>query len=1124
MPRLTIIALAAMFALGAPVFAAETGAALAATAGLRPNLEGQMDQPLRYRPDGEDFVIENGAEFFNRSLYGGNTAFRVDGGDKPEFLMYLPGRGGNLRLGVRTSGGAIWLHTAAAITSRYRPGELLYEIRDPRFGKDAVIRLEVLAYNRTEGLVLKAQGSALPAGAELFWAYGGVNGKRGTRDGDIGTEKVPISEYFQFAPALADDNAIALAADGFSLTGKPGTIAGVVPAGAVQSVAPGALWNDPQGMLASQTKSAASPVVVGRVALREGQPLYLSLQRTALAQKPAADLDVYKDVTTVKKPIAEARAPAPLLATFAQAEIAHEFEAARAAAAGLRTRVSIDTPDPYLNAAMGALNVVGDALWDEQAQAIMHGSIAWRTKLLGWRGPYALDALGWHDRARANIGTWIPRQNTEPTGAIPPADESANLARNEPGLHSNGDISNSHYDMNMVFIDALLRHLLWTGDRQYAKQVWPVLERHLAWEKRLFRREYGADKLPLYEAYAAIWASDDLYYNGGGTSYASAYNLYANQMAARLAPLAGKDPAPYAREAALIAKGLERHLWMPERGAFAEYKDLLGGQLLHPDYALWSFYHTIDEGGASARQAWAMGNALARDFKAIPVRGAGVPADRAYRVYSETRWMPYTWSINNVVGDENMHTALALWQAGHAEQAFTLAKGALLANMFMGISPGNVGTMTLFDAYRRESQRDFGDGAGVMSRAFVEGLFGIRPDALAGVLTVSPGFPAEWQHASIKHPDLNVAMRRTGLQEAWEIGLATPRFKQVELRLPAAYERVAAVTLNGKPLAWRAERDAVGRPLLLVRAPLTGNAAVRITWAGNPIKPVVKRGSGEFVRVSQGDFDWWVQAEKAPAPAAPLEKAFDWSVPLTSGRRETIALTPYFNDRVGEIFKLGKYRSPRSPHVSLALPAQGIGAWAGHVNHMATIDDSGLRRQAAANGDRLRMPNGVEFATPGAGQAANIVFTSQWDNYPRESAIPLGGKASRAYLLMAGSTNHMQSRIDNGEVVVAYADGSSARLALHNPTTWWPIEQDYFIDDYQFPLAGALPPRVDLKTGAVRLLDAQGFKGKGKAVDGGAATVLSLALDPSKSLKSLTVRTLANDVVIGLMGVTLERP
>ena len=49
-----------------------------------------------------EFVIRNGKEFFNRPIYGVSTAtqagdFRVDAGDLPEFSLYLPGHGGNLR-------------------------------------------------------------------------------------------------------------------------------------------------------------------------------------------------------------------------------------------------------------------------------------------------------------------------------------------------------------------------------------------------------------------------------------------------------------------------------------------------------------------------------------------------------------------------------------------------------------------------------------------------------------------------------------------------------------------------------------------------------------------------------------------------------------------------------------------------------------------------------------------------------------------------------------------------------------------------------------------------------------------------------------------------------------------
>jgi len=64
---------------------------------------------------------------------------------------------------------------------------------------------------------------------------------------------------------------------------------------------------------------------------------------------------------------------------------------------------------------------------------------------------------------------------------------------------------------------------------------------------------------------------------------------------------------------------------------------------------------------------------------------------------------------------------------------------------------------------------------------------------------------------------------------------------------------------------------------------------------------------------------------------------------------------------------------------------------------------------------------------------------------------------------MAGSSSAMQSRIDNGEVVVTYTDGSATRLALENPTTWWPIDTDYFIDDFGFRRPEPIPPRVDLQ-------------------------------------------------------------
>ena len=169
------------------------------------------------------------------------------------------------------------------------------------------------------------------------------------------------------------------------------------------------------------------------------------------------------------------------------------------------------------------------------------------------------------------------------------------------------------------------------------------------------------------------------------------------------------------------------------------------------------------------------------------------------------------------------------------------------------------------------------------------------------------------------------------------------------------------------------------------------------------------------------------------------------------------------------------------------------------------------------------MMAGVPMKTPQRGR--NIVYTSLWDNYPDSVVIPLRGRAECACLLMAGSTNHMQSRIDNGLVVVTYTDATTDTLALRNPDNWCPIEQDYYIDGKAFQALQPRPYRVCFSTGDVSrdLSEVVTLRGDyGREIPGGAGQMLIMPLNPQKRLRSLTLRTLSNDVVIGLMAITLQ--
>jgi len=1138
--------------------------------GLRPMLTGNIDRQLRYTPDGGDFVIINGDESFNRPLYGGSSPFRVDGGDRPEFSFYLPGHGGNLRLGIATNSGTKWLQAAQRVESRYRGGTMVYEIRDSLLGKGA-LRVTALSPKDGEGLLIMIESAPGTPSLDFHLAFGGVDGERGGRDGDIGCERLPVREFFRFKPAACKDNEIVCNDSGFVLRAKAGTMVGLLPQGSKVRGADAEAWDDLAKLSASKNTRPDMAVVHAVFALRPGASAVVGLQHLSAKVhdgKSAEEvLKVYRDVAAADA----TELKTPQAANWSAGDLSARFYREKQQLADIANRVSIKTPDPFVNAALPALNIAGDCVWDERQSVFVHGGVAWRVPLLGWRVSYSGDIMGLHDRTRAHFDRYVARQNTSPIPEkLPAPEESAFLARNENALHSNGDMTQSHYDMNMVGVDAIFRHLLWTGDLEYARKIWPVIERHLAWERRLFRREFGPEKLPLYEAYCCIWASDSLAYNGGGGTHSSAYNLYHNRMAARIAGLLGKDASIYEREASLIAKAMKQQLWLKDKGWFAEWKDIMGDQAVHPEAAAWTFYHTVDSEVPDPMEAWQMSRFVDTRLPRIPVRGPGVP--EGFATIATTTWMPFIWSLNNVVLGETAHTAHALWQSGKGDSAFSLFKGALLDSMYLGICPGNVGMCTWYDANRRESQRDFGDGVGALSRALMEGLFGINPDLLAGELKIRPGFPADWNEASIHHPSFDLSFERKGETERFKV---VSRFRKpvaTHLIVTAFRDDVASVTANGSALKWKVVKDSVGSPRIEIIAPAAASQDIVIRWKGRapvaaPAEVKVKSGAfvsldagatitgiddpqsalaeirtdkgklaGKavgtighrtvFARVSQGGLEWLqpLAFEITDAePARPIVFTTDWNKPLApSVKLDPVPLERVFNEKVTSIFKLD-YTSPRPPYCSLSTPVHGYGSWC-HPSGGFEVDDSGLRKAAAAGHDRIVLPNGIPLATPGDAESNNIAFVSRWDNFPRELTVPLVGKASKIHLLMAGSTDGMKSRFDNGEIIVTYADGSVTRLALENPTTWWPIDQDYFIDDYAFARPGPLPVRVDLKTGKIRVLDPESFKGKGRGVSGGAATVLDLTLDPSKEVKSMTVRALANEVVIGLMGATLQRP
>ncbi|HUC80330.1 MAG TPA: DUF4450 domain-containing protein [Flavisolibacter sp.] len=1080
-----------------------------------------IEREIHYKPDGDDFLLVNGRRRFNRALYGGNTGFRAEAGDLPEFALYLPGMGGNVKFGLIKGGQSKWIIDAEKIETRYRPGSMIYTIKDALLGQGQIKITAIATYDH-EAFLVKIESRNVPADVQLLAVYGGATGTKFSREGDIGAD--PESSFY-LKPEYCRNNIYQLRKNNFTLffgakslskeqryeiqysakadtTKIPATIkqlSGIFPAGAVLQTGNAAKQETPLQLVSST--DSLTPVVLSQMPF-SSQPLYFYLRNGGADEKTT-----YSQLPTV-------------------------FTKAEAARKELAGRIKINTPDAFINTLGGALAVAADAVWEHPSY--LHGAVAWRMRLPGWRGAYLADVLGWHDRARTHFNAYALSQVTDPASGPIVMDTALNLARHAEkmgtSVFSSGYISRNpggdkrphHYDMNLVFIDQLLNHFLWTGDTAYVKTAWPLLKRHLAWEDRNF----DVDGDNLYDAYAAIWASDALQYSGGGVTHSSAYNYKAYQLASELAALVGEDGEPYRKKAAAILKAINTKLWMPEKGVYAEFKDLLGKGLLHSSPGVWTIYHAIDSKVPDAFQAYQSLQYINDHIPHIPIRAKGL-ADTTLYTIATTAWQPYTWSLNNVSLGETMHTSLAYWQGGRSEEAFKLFKGSLVESMYLGASPGNFQQLSFYDAMRGELYRDFADDIGTTARSLVEGLFGVFVDALRDTMYIKPGFPESWGHASLSTLDFTYAYRQNGTKDLFTITRNGTKPLALSLLLKARMDDVETVLVNGKKATWYFDSTAIALPRLQVLAPAAKNYTIEIRWKGRLVQAtVVTHGNGKrtatgFQRVQQGRAVYW---KPIPQYAQATKATVQTTNAAATGTYEKIELSSYFNDDVTKIFK-NQYLSPRPKVPTLQLPTQGIGNWA-YPFVMPNISDSGLRKRAGVKNE-FTTQQGVPFATPSQPGAKNILFTSQWDNYPDSVIVTLTGKAVHAYLLMAGSTNPMQSQMINGEVVVQYTDGSDDKLELRNPENWWPIEQDFYNDGFAFNTGAPVPLRVHLKTG----IDTRTFSNytsiKGftnRAIDGGVATVLDLPLNPTKELKSLSVKAITNDVVIGLMSLTLVRP
>ena len=987
---------------------------------------------VQYWPEEDGIVCIDGKNRFTRALYGRCEAARLETSDEPEFGLYMPYMGGNLRFDIE--------HTK--IKALYDGVSRDYQIVLPAHcrqasDEEAVVLISAYALQvPTVGGIWEISGKNVREGVVLQMRFGAASNASFSRNGDLGVDK---KDCFDFSLEKCRNNEYTLEGSQFSLHYGKGSKRG-------------------ERSLFGQV-SPHIQLQVDAAVLSGGEQVHYLTGTIPLNEPSIIAIGAATDtLCTLQTMLLESQSLASSLVA--------DYE--------------VSTPDKFINPLEFVLPAAANGIWDEASGVWQHGAIGWRMPLPGWRAAYVGDVMGWPERQHRHFAGYAASQviGVDVDKTIPVLDPSKNLARateklGNPmfttgyiGRFPNNPNKVNHYDMNLVFIDELLWHLNWTGDLEEAREFWPTIVRHLAWEKRVF----DPDDDGLYDAYCCIWASDGLYYDGGAVTHSSAYNLRANREAAKIARLLGetRQAEAYEKEAKKIQHAIDEELWLEEEGVWAESKDAFGLKRQHKHPGLWTVYHAIDSEVGTPLQRYRATRYVDDNIPhfSILTEAGNSPLQASdfegLQTISTTNWQPYGWSINNVALAEEMHTALAYWQAGRPDEAYRLFKGALVDGMYLGASPGNIGQISYYDAARGECYRDFGDPVGITCRTLVQGLIGMQPDLLSGVLTIRPGFPSAWegQDVSFSTPDFDLSRTYRGDTAVWDFmgqGDFFDRYDSIVIYAPA--RSVFAGELASKEGICWIRSDEVQQQLLSEVSSATGKQR-------KPVPPTETIG---YTDPSTLDF-----ATLIPVPKVAKKH----------------------NLKVADIFRQ-HYLQPRSKTVTLSMPTHGMGEWCHPTDTFKVSDALGLK----------------------------AAFTSQWKNFPNKLVIKLPKvQASRIYLKMVGTTNPMQCRIDNGQVRVKYADGTYETLSLVNPVNWWPIEQElaqglpsFYL---QNPENDVQPPfRMSLRTGQI-------YRPRTDVVnqptDGGAATLLEMKLDPSKKVKSLEVECLSNDVLIGIIDAYLQ--
>jgi hypothetical protein len=1095
------------------------------------SISSQSQVTVNYKPA---YSVVNGSitgtntgRYNNRPLYINNSNAFILTGDQPlarlvqgEYLY------GTFMLALQRNGKVKWLQQCENITSSYRAGTMSWQITDQSFG-NINLSVEVIPVASATGMTIRAMAEGVEQGDSLIWAFGGAQWRKDQNlSWKLDVMGQPELLTWGFDPEECRNNEVAVSnGTGYVILpeqtpekNKLFTVAGKCSEPTKFAAGDASLWNQPVSFTGSVPENL--PLLHGSVAIEQGKPVFWVFEVSK-----APDVQEISETGEPEKIFADGRKRTD----------------------GFLNRLRIDTPDPNLDAMAEASVAAVDGTW--YPPVFVHGGLQWNIRFPGWRTIFGGTMYGWHDRVMDEARFYTGFQVIDSDKKEAKADTATLLTEQHPDSRFYGvgyiNKDQGFYNMQSEFFDQIVEEYRWTGDPSLVKFFRKALELHLLWIRDCF----DPDGDGVYESYINLWASDSQWYNGGGTAEETSY-AYRGHLAARDMARNDGDSAAVKYHTLMLEKiktGFFSKLWITKKGHPGSYREQGGHERLHENPWLYSIFLPVDAGLTTQQQSiesvyyseWALQN------DRMPAGG---------RKVWTSNWVPSIWSVRELWPGDNYHLALSYFLAGLPDDGYDIMRGTFMYSGFDHLSPGNLGGM--------QGGIDFGDCVHTFTRALVSGLFGYRPDYPNGKVLIAPEFPTTWDHASIELPDVKIAYKNMENKSQFKIELK--RIADLELLLPVQCEDIKNVLINGSNAKWTLVPGA-GRSLLKIQLAGSTGADISIETI-NPLScyaPGHFEGStGEVMKINtenariisfedpqgvlkdakieKGILTGILAAPKGyhtvmlqtmtgktpqlrivrvkvndPLSDAQNEARMEGKVP-SDAAWEPVDIHNSFNADVTSIYKQ-KYLSPRPNTVSVRLGSDGYSPWTfTHWKSVPPVVKTDYVTKMLDQQEWLVTPQGVPFFW--ALGDRNVSFTSLWDNYPVKMDFPVNKTGNVIYFLVCGSTNVMQCQIANAVIRLNYADGQTDSLELIPPVNYWNLStieahaggpgqasaSDYISKANSFCMPTRLPETVNLGKNCRAML-------------------LNLKMRSGVELKSITLETLSQEVVVGIMGISIRK-